>query len=116
MKTRKPGRSPAGNSRKRFRPGVKALQEIRAFRQTTQLLIPRLAFSRVVKEMAQQFKLKDLRFQALALMALQEATEAFMVQLFEDCVLNAVHARRVTVMTRDMALARRIRGEVGKKL
>ena len=84
--------------------------EIRKFQKSTNLLIPRLPFSRVVKEIAQDFK-TDLRFQSSALLALQEASEAYLTQLFEDCVLCAIHARRVTVMVKDMQLARRIRGE-----
>ena len=101
-------------SKRRFRPGTVALREIRAYQRSTQLLIPRLPFSRLVKEIAQQYGTNGLRFQSSALMALQEATEAYMVQLFEDCVLCCVHARRVTVMPKDMTLARRIRGENGK--
>ena len=77
------------------------------------MLIPRLPFARLIKEIAQDLSSKggNLRFQSGALMAIQEAAEAYLVQLFEDCVLCAIHARRVTVMPRDMNLARRIRGE-----
>ena len=53
----------------------------------------------------------DLRFQAAAILALQEASEAYLVGLFEDSNLCAIHAKRVTIMPRDMQLARRIRGE-----
>ena len=95
---------------RRYKPGTRALMEIRKFQKSTNLLIPRLPFSRVVKEIAQDFK-TDLRFQSSALLALQEASEAYLTQLFEDCVLCAIHARRVTVMVKDMQLARRIRGE-----
>jgi histone H3/H4 len=98
---------------RRYRPGTKALREIRAYQRTTDLLVPRLPFSRLVKEIAGKCGTgrDGLRFQSSALMALQEATESYMVQLFEDCVLCCIHARRVTVMPRDMLLARRIRGE-----
>ena len=53
----------------------------------------------------------DLRFQTPAILALQEAAEAYLVGLFEDSNLCAIHAKRVTVMPRDIQLARRIRGE-----
>lgn len=74
-----------------------------------------MPFSRVVKEIAQDMASRHnfhgLRFQSAALMALQEAAEAYMVSVFEDTVLCCVHARRVTIMPKDMQLARRIRGE-----
>jgi len=85
------------------------LREIRKYQQSTDLLIPKLPFSRVVKEIANRFQ-PDLRFQASALQALQVAVEAHMISLFEDSNLCAIHAKRVTVMPRDMQLARRIRG------
>jgi histone H3 len=94
----------------RFRPGTVALQEIRKYQRGTELLIRKLPFQRLVKEIAQDFK-TDLRFQSSAILALQEATEAYLVGLFEDTNLCAIHAKRVTIMPRDMQLARRIRGE-----
>jgi histone H3/H4 len=104
----------AGKSR-RYRPGTVALREIRRFQKNTDLLIPRLPFSRLVKEIAQAVSaassVHGLRFQSNALMALQEAAEAYLVGLMEDTVLCCVHARRVTIMPKDMLLARRIRGE-----
>uniref|UniRef100_A0A1B0BVK2 Histone H2A/H2B/H3 domain-containing protein n=1 Tax=Glossina palpalis gambiensis TaxID=67801 RepID=A0A1B0BVK2_9MUSC len=77
---------------------------------TTQLLIRKLPFQRLVREIAQDFK-TDLRFQSSAVMALQEASEAYLVGLFEDTNLCAIHAKRVTIMPTDIQLARRIRGE-----
>ena len=68
-------------------------------------------FARVVREIAVSLKKEELRFQASAIMALQEASEAYLVSLFEDSNLCAVHAKRVTIMPKDMQLARRIRGE-----
>ena len=94
----------------RYRPGTVALREIRRYQKTTDLLIKRAPFQRLVREVAQDFK-SDLRFQSSAVMALQEASEAFFVGLFEDTNLCAIHARRVTIMPKDMQLARRIRGE-----
>ena len=94
----------------RFRPGTVALREIRKYQKSTDLLIRKLPFQRLVREVAQDFK-TDLRFQSAAVMALQEAAEAYLVGLFEDTNLCAIHAKRVTIQPKDMQLARRIRGE-----
>jgi histone H3 len=94
----------------RFKPGTVALREIRKYQKSTELLIRKLPFQRLVREISQEFK-TDLRFQSSAILALQEATEAFMVGLFEDTNLCAIHAKRVTIMPKDIQLARRIRGE-----
>jgi histone H3 len=100
----------------RYRPGTVALREIKRYQKSTNLLVRKLPFQRIVKEIAQQWK-QDVRFQSSAILALQEATEAYLVGLFEDTNLCAIHARRVTIMVRDMQLARRIRGEkFGKDL
>merc|ERR1712086_1123418 len=94
----------------RFRPGTVALRDIRKFQKSTELLIRKLPFQRLVRDIAGNFK-NDLRFQSSAVPALQEASEAYMVGLFEDTNLCAIHAKRVTIMPKDMQLARRIRGE-----
>jgi histone H3 len=101
-----------GNVKKphRFRPGTVALREIRRFQKSTELLIRKLPFQRLIREAAGSYK-SDLRFQASAVSALQEATEAYLVGLFEDTNMCAIHAKRVTVMQKDMQLARRIRGD-----
>ena len=107
------GKAPAAGGVKRahrFRPGTVALREIRRFQKSTELLIRKLPFQRLVREIANDFK-TDLRFQSSAVLALQEAAEAYMVGLFEDTNLCAIHAKRVTIMPKDMQLARRIRGE-----
>ncbi|VDM82753.1 unnamed protein product [Strongylus vulgaris] len=123
----------------RYRPGTVALREIRRYQKSTELLIRKLPFQRLVREIAQDFKTDlrfqssallirklpfqrlvreiaqdfktDLRFQSSAVMALQEASEAYLVGLFEDTNLCAIHAKRVTIMPKDIQLARRIRGE-----
>ena len=114
----------------RFRPGTVALREIRRYQKSTELLIRKLPFQRLVRELAQDFKVcvseltqtmtclltrfpqqTDLRFQSSAVMALQEASEAYLVSLFEDTNLAAIHAKRVTIQPKDLALARRLRGE-----
>ena len=95
---------------RRFRPGTVALREIRQFQKSTDLLIRKLPFQKVVREIATQYK-SDLRFQTQAILALQEACEAYLVKLFEDTNLCAIHAKRVTIRAKDMMLAKRIRGE-----
>ena len=88
----------------------KALQEIRHYQKTADLLIRRAPFARLVKEIVQSYR-HAFRVQAIALEALQEAAEYMLVTLFEDTNLCAIHAKRVTIMPKDLALARRIRGE-----
>jgi histone H3 len=104
--------SPASGGMKkphRYRPGTVALREIRRYQKSTDLLLRKLPFQRLVREVANE--LKAVRFQANAIAALQEATEAYVVGLFEDTNLCAVHAKRVTIMPKDLQLARRIRGD-----
>ena len=93
----------------RYRAGTVALQDIRHFQKTSALLIRKLPFQRLVSKIAQDFK-TDLRFQSVAILCLQEAAEAYLVRLFDDANLCAIHARRVTIMPKDLLLARRIRG------
>ena len=104
---------PAGAVTKphRYRPGAVALREIRKYQKGTELLIRKLPFERLVREIAQDFK-TDLRFPSSAMLALQEAAEAYLIGLFMDINLIAIHAKRITVMPKDMLLARRIRGEI----
>ena len=94
----------------RYRAGTVALQDIRHFQKTSALLIRKLPFQRLVRKIAQDFK-TDLRFQSAAILCLQEAAEAYLVRLFDDANLCAIHARRVTIMPKDILLVRRIQGE-----
>ena len=94
----------------RYRPGTVALREIRRYQKSTDLLIPKAAFLRLVKEVLLKFK-TGIRLQSTALLALQESAEHYLVGLFEDTNLCAIHAKRVTIMPKDIQLARRIRGE-----
>jgi len=94
--------------KRRTRPGALALREIRKYQKTTDLLMRKLPFQRLVREIAQDIK-ADLRFQLSGMLALQEAAEAFVIGLFEDTNVCAIHAKRVTVMPKDMALALRLR-------
>lgn len=102
----------AGGMKKphRYRPGTVALREIRRYQKSTELLIRKLPFQRLLREVAQDFK-SDLRFQSTAVQALQNASEDYLVGLFEDTNLCAIHAGRVTIFPKDLQLARRIRGE-----
>ena len=86
-----------------------ALQEIKKYQQSTDLLIRKIPFQRLIREMMQEVK-TDLRLAKDAAEALQEAAEAYLVGLFEDANLCAIHAKRVTITTKDIHLARRIRG------
>ncbi|KAI3966225.1 hypothetical protein MKX01_036575 [Papaver californicum] len=94
----------------RHKPGTKALREIRKFQKSTDLLLPAAPFIRIVKEITNNFSKEVSRWQAEALQALQEAAEAFLVNLFEDAQLCVIHARRVTLMQKDWQLARRLGG------
>lgn len=133
--TRAPSASAPGSAtpKKRFRPGARALREIRLLQNSTKLLLRKLPFARVVREIQLEFTGKQFRWQAEALLALQEAVEAYLVQTFEDAYVKlralstdygrltdgplcacrnlcAIHAKRVTLMVKDLQLARRIRG------
>lgn len=96
----------------RFRPGTKALKEIRKFQKSTDLLIHRLPFARLVKEITFDYH-HSLQWQSTALEALQYASEDYIVGLMEDANLSALHAKRVTLMPKDLHLAKRIRGNAG---
>lgn len=89
---------------------LKALKEIRKLQKTTDLQIPKTAFARLVREIAQDFK-TDLRFQSSALRALQESAEAYLTSVFEDSGLLTTHAKRVRLQSKDMTTARFLRGE-----
>lgn len=94
---------------RRYRPGQLALREIRRYQKSTELLIRKLPFQRLCREIAESI-IANLRFQAATMSVLQEAAEAYLIGLFEDTNLCAIHAKRVTIMPRDIQLARRIRG------
>ncbi len=91
----------------RYRLGTVALREIPPLSEVYWTTDSQTALPASVREIAQDFK-TDLRFQSFAVMALQEASEAYLVGLFELC---AIHAKRVTIMPKDIQLTRRIRGE-----
>nr|UHA57730.1 histone H3.5 [Crypthecodinium cohnii] len=87
-----------------------ALEEIRKLQKSSDFMVRKLPFQRLVREVTRTIN-EDLRFQQSAIEALQEASESYLVSLFEDSNLCAVHGKRVTVMPRDLALAQRLRGD-----
>ena len=111
--------APKGGVKKRYRYrlGTVALKQIRQYQKSTELLIRKLPFQRLVREIACDSDVirsplcGKVRFQSVAIMALQEASEAYLVGLFEDSNLCTIHTKRVTIMPKDIQLARRIRGE-----
>ena len=112
-------KAPKGGVKKRYRyrPGTVALKQIRQYQKSTELLIRKLPFQQLVREIVSDSEVitsplcGKVRFQSAAVMALQEAAEAYSVGLFEDTNLCAIHAKRVTIMPKDIQLARRIRRE-----
>ena len=94
----------------RYRPGTVALREIRRYQKSTELLLRKLPFQRLVKEITVQFN-SNMRWQAKGILALQEGTEDYLTGLFEDTNLCAIHAKRVTIYPKDVQLAKRIRRE-----
>jgi len=102
---------------RRFRPGTVALREIRRMQNTTTLLMLKRPFLRVLRDVLANMADKEARFggikfQSIAVCAMHEASEAYLISLFEETNLCAIHARRITIMSKDMQLARRIRGEI----
>jgi histone H3-like centromeric protein A len=110
-----PGDPVPHKKKRRYRPGTVALKEIRRYQSSTDLLMLKLPFSRLVREIAMTLvpRNQELRWQSQAIQALQEAAEAFLVHLFEDTNLCAIHAKRVTIQPKDLQLARRVRGMWG---
>ena len=93
---------------RRRRPGIASLMEIRYYQKHVELLIPLLAFSRLVREVATEVSSKNFRFQSAAIKALQEESEAYLIGLLEDSQLCTIHAKHVTLMPKDMKLARQL--------
>lgn len=102
--------SQAEGKKRRYKPGTVALREIKHYQKSTDLLLPRAPFQRLVREITGNID-GDLRFAPQALIAIQEASEAYLTGVFEDSQLCAIHAKRVTVQKKDLDLARRIRGD-----
>ena len=97
----------------RYRPGTVALRKTRKYQKSTTFLIRRLPFQRLVREVAERYNRQGtLRFQGAAVEAIQEAAEAYLVSLFDDSNLCALHTNKVTVQVKDLQLARRLRGDL----
>ncbi|KAL4360211.1 hypothetical protein AHAS_Ahas08G0154700 [Arachis hypogaea] len=103
----------AAPKKRRNKPGTVALREIRKFQKSFNLLIPAAPFMRCVKQITNQLSTEVTRWTAEAMVALQEAAEDHLVRLFEDGMLCAIHAKRVTLMKKDIELARRL-GVIGR--
>ena len=95
-------------SHRRSKQGTVAVREIKRYQKTTDLLIRKLPFSKLVREIVQNYNKTDVRFQGLAIQALQEAAENYLIELFVDTQLCAEHAKRVTIMDKDIELAIRV--------
>ena len=108
-------RKPAvpGVTRRKYKSGVWALKEISFYQKEYGLICAKAAVARLIRELCEDEK-AGLRWQSSALLALHEGFEAYLVALFEDCVLEAIHGHRVTVMPKDMYVALKIRGEKDK--
>ena len=116
------GIMPTGGIKKphRYRPGMVALREIRRYQRYTENLIKRTPFQKLIREISQEYRIcpdgpgtpsVQVHFQSTAIAALQEAAENFIVGLFEDVNLLAIHARCVTIMPRDIHKALCIKGD-----
>ena len=101
---------PSGHRYHRFRPGTVALREIRKYQKSTDTLIQKIPFRRLVCEIAINID-NQKRFQESALSAIQETAEAYLVSLLGEANLCAIHAKRVTIMPKDIQLSQRIRGD-----
>ena len=107
---KQPRHPPKGKIRKkrRFRSGTVALRQIRKYQKSTELLIRKLPFQRLLREVVYEMKKKDYRFQSTAILAMQEAAEAFLIRMFEQCNHIAIHGKRVTVQQKDVQLWKRL--------
>ncbi|KAF8383671.1 hypothetical protein PRIPAC_72813 [Pristionchus pacificus] len=101
------------STKRRMRNGEGALKEIRRYQRNGELLIPKMPFRRLVRDIMEKANRgpDPLRIQSMAVDALQEAAETYLTGLFEDANMCAIHGRRVTVMVKDIDLVRRIRRE-----
>lgn len=103
----------------RFRPGTVALRNIRKYQKTTNLLLPKLTFQRLVREIvtatssgrALEYKGEKIRYEEDFFIALQTLCENYLIELFKDANLVAINSDRLTVSPKDINLVRRIKGE-----
>lgn len=97
--------------KRRYRPGTVALREIRKYQKTSDLLVAKAPFQRIVKEICTNIK-SDIRYQSSAVLATHEAAESYLVGLNEDANFCAIHGKRVTVMPKDMQLVKTIKKDM----
>ena len=111
---KRPRCPPKGKVRKkrRFRPGTVALKQIKRYQKSTELLIRKLPFQRLVREVSHQVSrdkgVDPFRYQSTAILALQEASEDFLVRMFSQCNDICIHGKRVTVQQKDIQLWKRL--------
>ena len=105
----------AQGSHHHYKPGTHALLEIAYYQKNWGLILSKAAFARLVREVVDDVK-TGMRWQSSAILVLQEGTEAYIVGLYGDVVLEAIHGRRVTIMPKDMHIVQRIRGDIKKGL
>ena len=111
------GRQSDVRRRRRYRPGKRALKEIRTYQKSTELLIRKMPFLRIVRRLVDEIPsktVKDMRFQSVAFLALQEALEAYVVGVLEDVNLAAIHRKRVTIHQKDIVLVKKVRPDIDK--
>ena len=103
---RVPYKKPKGKIRKtrRFRPGTIALRQIKRYQKSTELLIRKLPFQRLVREITYEMRDNSWRFRPQALLAIQEASENFLVNMFDQCNHIAIHGKRTTLLVKDIKL------------
>ena len=92
----------------RYRPGTVALRQIQKYQKSTELLIRKIPFQRLVREVVYQMNKKDYRIQSTALLGLQETCEDFLVRMFDQCNQIAIHGKRTTLMVKDILLWKRL--------
>ena len=96
---------------RRYRPGTVALREIRKYQKSSELLIRKIPFQRIVREIVtSMFTNDNYRFQSTALLALQEASEDYLVRMFTQVNDLAIHGKRVTIKPEDIHIWGRITG------
>ena|SRR3990167_1058790 len=108
--TKKASQQDTEPTKRKYRPGMRALRDIKMYQRSTNLLLPKAALLRVIRDMTAKI-FPEARYSDAAVNAIQNCVESHMIGLFEDTNLCAIHAGRATIMTKDMRLARRIRGE-----
>jgi histone H3/H4 len=103
------GASEGAAKKHRYKPGTVALREIRRYQKSTDTLIRRLPFQRLCRQICRELTSgHEIRFQSAALRAIQEATEAYILTIFENARLSSIYAKRSTILPRDLLLVQRI--------